>query len=202
MKRKLLTFITLMFCLFMVKAVPLTIVNNSHISTYEFPYEAHAYLGFFKEGDSCAADEILYFIFDIGSVVQINDGNFMYTDPFNNSQTCLASILDSSGCSAMPLDYDGQRFWMEVDSDLLDNSVLTISDYLGGLIGLSTGSVDCEPSSFPTGTNTWGFISTSYSNGIDNYELESGYTSPTDNFDLFKISYKKYGNVLAVLSYE
>lgn len=175
------------------RAVPLVITNNSDNDNFPGMYRVNTYLGFLEDGNTCNDDWVLPFIFDPGSSLSIGDGSFMFQSPFNNFHDCLSNFLGYNNCEPIDLDWDGQRFGLE---SMTDPNGITIpnNDYPAGLIGLSTGGVDCQGMNLTSSYIVYNESATSYSLLILN---PSNPTQPIGN-----ITYNRYGNVLATLKYE
>lgn len=176
-------------------AVPLLINNNSDNNTFPGMYRVHTYLGFLEDGNTCNEDWVLPFIFDPGSSLSIDDGSFVFQSPFNNFHDCLSNFLGYNNCEPIDLDWDGQRFSLESMLDSQNDSIPN-NAYPAGLIGLSTGGVECNPSSF---LGNYNYLS--YSETANSYSLLAAIPNNT-SVVICKITYNRYGNLLATLSYE
>lgn len=176
-------------------AVPLLINNNSDNNTLPGMYTVHAYLGFLEDGKTCNEDWILPFIFEPGASLCIDDGSFVFQSPFNNFHDCLSNFLGYSHCEPIDLDWDGQRFTMESMLDFQNDSIPN-NAYPIGLIGLSTGGIECNPSSF---LGNYSYLS--YVETANSYELRVAMPS-NPSLSICKITYNRYGNLLATLNYE
>jgi|GEM_PF-2147695 len=178
-------------------AVPLVITNNSDNDNFPGMYQVNTYLGFLEDGNTCNDDWVLPFIFDPGASLTINDGSFIFQSPYNNFHDCLSNFLGYNNCEPIDLDWDGQRFGLVGDPNNLQlNPPIYNQDYPAGTIGLSTGGVECSPSSMLN--YNW----VVYSETPNSYDMLAIKPSTNPPYLIGKITYHRYGNILATLSYE
>ncbi|HLS31035.1 MAG TPA: hypothetical protein VK021_09270 [Flavobacteriaceae bacterium] len=193
MKKIILFFVIFIIGLGTGKAVPLTITNNSYTSPPIGEYEVYTFLGFVEDDNLCDDywSQALPFIFEPYSVLQINNGSFLYSFNGTNSE-CISSFIGYNNCEPVELDWLGQRFYDF--KPLLDsnNAIVDYEDYPRGTLGLSTGGVGCT-SSYVSG------IVELLVDGPNYYILQM--VDPQQN-NILDIRYNRYGNALATLNYE
>lgn len=171
------------------KAVPLTITNTSIDNPPIGMYDVYTFLSFVEAGDSCEDYWALPFIFEVNSILQINDGSFPYS--FGNNSECISYYLQYNNCEPIELDWTGQRFYEFKALMEPYNNIVPQEEYPEGILGLSTGGPGCLPSD--VSGNVVNLV-----NGPNFYFLNMEFES-----DLFlQIIYNRYGNALATLSYE
>lgn len=192
MKKIILTFVTAFFIISSVKAVPLTIINDTQNYECYGEYEVFTYLGFMTAGDTCYDSRALPFIFAPNSQLIIDNGSFIYQSPINNNTDCISSFLGYAGCPTIALDWVGQRF--NGFKPFIDGygEIGEYEDFPWGTLGLSTGGIECAPNNLSGNIIEIGGTP-------DLYFLKIG--DPDDDC-ILRISYVRFGSLFATLLFE
>lgn len=180
--------------------VSLTIINDSQNGTSAGHYTAWPSLCIMGYGLPCDAyDEyknLYHFKLTPNTSDYIPDGSYYYTNPtppYNNSGTIYSYL------GTMNLNYTGQRFALYGTYTEYHPyyGYVTYNHYPAGIMGLSTGSIECLSEEL---TENYDYISSPNSYYIRGYHSDT-VTYPYPYLLICDIKYNRYGS-LAILVYQ
>ena len=192
MKKIFLT-IAFTFCgLSQLLAVPIVINNESAGTLKNNKYDVNTYLGILKDGNPCSQTKAFYYNIPLSNPnLVLIDGTTVWTSPWNGTFGCISEYLGAGSCEPTPLDHNGQRVGYSNYTNNNGNPlpINLLSTHLqSGFITTNQNSIDCHGTTFVLQNAT--------------QNLTIGNNSYFYDSEFQQINYQRFGNTIAILSYQ